>query len=209
MKKKQLVYLKFKRPLDVLFALIVGVLLAPVFVLIALIIKLDSQGPVLFKQNRIGKNQVHFRMVKFRTMRVETPSNTPTHQLNDPLNWLTRVGRFLRKTSLDELPQVWNILKGEMSFVGPRPALWNQDDLVFEREKYQVHDVLPGITGWAQVYGRDELTIADKAKLDGAYITHLSFFTDLKLILRTVKVVLKSEGVLEGGTGSIHRDDQS
>lgn len=209
MKKKQLVYLKFKRPLDVLFALIVGVLLAPVFVLIALIIKLDSQGPVLFKQNRIGKNQVHFRMVKFRTMRVETPSNTPTHQLNDPLNWLTRVGRFLRKTSLDELPQVWNILKGEMSFVGPRPALWNQDDLVFEREKYQVHDVLPGITGWAQVYGRDELTIADKAKLDGAYITHLSFFTDLKLILRTVKVVLKSEGVMEGGTGSIHRDDQS
>src|SRR5690606_31583169 len=145
----------------------------------------DSKGPVLFKQKRIGRYKKHFNILKFRTMHIDTPKDTPTHLLENPEQWITRMGKFLRKTSLDELPQIINILKGDMSIIGPRPALWNQYDLMEERDKYQVHDISPGLTGYAQINGRDELIISDKAKLDGYYVNHMSLWLDIKIFFGT------------------------
>lgn len=190
-----------KRIIDICLAFIGLILLSPVFLMIIIAIKLDSKGPILFKQKRVGKDKKLFYIYKFRTMVVDTPSDAPTHLLINPESFITKVGKFLRKTSLDELPQVVNILKGEMSIIGPRPALWNQYDLISERDKYQVNELYPGLTGWAQVNGRDELPIQVKAKLDGHYKRNISFILDCKCFMKTIFSVLKSEGVVEGGTG--------
>jgi O-antigen biosynthesis protein WbqP len=163
-----------------------------------ILIKLDSKGPILFKQKRIGRNKKHFYILKFRTMRIDTPKDTPTHMLENPEQWITKVGKFLRKTSLDEIPQIINILKGDMSIIGPRPALWNQYDLIEERDKYGVHKLYPGLTGYAQINGRDEITIQEKAKLDGFYNDNLGLKLDIKIFMNTIKKVVKSEGVKEG-----------
>lgn len=191
-----------KRALDVILALICLIALSPVFVAIAVAIVLDSGLPVLFRQKRIGVNRTTFRILKFRTMYVDTPRDTPTHQLENPDQYITRIGRFLRRTSLDELPQILNILVGDMSFVGPRPALWNQDDLVAEREKYGANQVRPGLTGWAQINGRDELPIDVKARLDGEYVRRMGFWMDVKCMLGTVTKAVTGDGVVEGGTGA-------
>jgi O-antigen biosynthesis protein WbqP len=196
-------YYYIKRIFDFIYALIGLILLSPIFILIGLLIKLDSRGPIFFTQRRIGQHKKEFKMLKFRTMKRDAPSNVPTHLMKEPSRYITRVGKILRKTSLDEIPQFINILKGDMSFVGPRPALYNQDDLVVEREKYGVHQVLPGVTGWAQVNGRDTLPIPDKAKLDGEYIKHFGLWTDFKLLVKTVVAIVKSDGVVEGGTGTL------
>ena len=195
-------YLKLKRGIDLVLALAGSIILSPLFLILIIAIKLDSKGPVLFKQKRVGIHKQHFNILKFRTMRIDTPKDTPTHLLENPQQWITRVGKFLRKTSLDELPQIINILKGEMSIVGPRPALWNQFDLIAERDKYGANDVPVGLTGWAQINGRDELEIIVKAKLDGDYVKHIGFWMDLKCFVLTIFRVLRSEGVVEGGTGS-------
>jgi len=191
-----------KRIIDFILSLVAIVILSPFLLLIAILIKLDSEGPVLFKQKRIGMHKTHFYMLKFRTMRIDSPKDVPTHLLKNPDQWITRVGKFLRKTSLDELPQLFNIIKGEMSIIGPRPALWNQDDLIAERDKYGANDVRPGLTGWAQVNGRDELPIEVKARYDGEYVQKMSFMFDLKCLLKTVVSVIKGEGVVEGGTNN-------
>ncbi|AIQ70700.1 sugar transferase [Paenibacillus graminis] len=191
-------YIVIKQIVDFMMALIGILLLWPFFLIIAVIIKLTSKGPVLFKQKRLGKHKREFYILKFRTMRTDTPSDMPTHLLQDPDFFITSVGKFLRKTSLDELPQIINILKGEMSIVGPRPALWNQYDLIVERDKYGSNDIKPGLTGWAQINGRDELSIEEKAKLDGEYTTNITFVFDIKVFVRTVLSVLKSDGVREG-----------
>lgn len=193
-------YVILKRWIDFLGALCGILLLSPILGLIALWIKSDSKGPVFFRQKRIGIHRSTFMIYKFRTMRSDTPGDMPTHLLQDPDRFITRSGRFLRKSSLDELPQLFNILFGQMAIVGPRPALWNQDDLIAEREKYHANDVVPGLTGWAQINGRDELPIEVKAKLDGEYIQKMSFLFDMKIILRTVFSVLHSEGVKEGAS---------
>jgi len=198
-------YLMFKRFYDTLGALIGILLLSPLYLIIMILIKFDSKGPILFKQKRIGRNKKYFNILKFRTMEIDAPKDTPTHMLENPEQYITRMGKFLRKTSLDEIPQLINILKGNMSFVGPRPALWNQYDLIEERDKYGVHKLLPGITGWAQVNGRDKLLITDKAKLDGEYLKHLNLWTDIKLVIKTFIVVFKSDGVVEGGTGTLEK----
>lgn len=189
--------------MDIILSLLGLILLSPVFLILIIAIKLDSKGPVLFKQKRVGIHKSHFNILKFRTMRIDTPKDTPTHLLENPEKWITRVGKFLRKTSLDELPQIINILKGEMSIIGPRPALWNQYDLIEERDKYGANDVRPGLTGWAQINGRDELPIEVKAKLDGEYVQKLSFWMDVKCFFATIISVLKSDGVVEGGTGRL------
>ena len=191
-------YIFFKRVLDFLLALIGLIVLSPVFLILVIFIKLDSKGPILFKQKRVGIHKTHFEILKFRTMKIDSPKDMPTHMLANPEKYITRVGKFLRKTSLDELPQIINILKGEMSIIGPRPALWNQYDLIAERDKYGANDILPGLTGWAQVHGRDELEIEEKAKLDGYYVKHLGFKLDVQCFFLTIKSVLKSEGVVEG-----------
>jgi len=188
-----------KRIIDFILSLVAIVILSPLLLLIAILIKLDSEGPVLFKQKRIGMHKTHFYMLKFRTMRIDSPKDVPTHLLENPDQWITRMGKILRKTSLDELPQLFNIIKGEMSIIGPRPALWNQDDLIAERDKYGANDVRPGLTGWAQVNGRDELPIEVKARYDGEYVQKMSFMFDLKCLLKTVVSVIKGEGVVEGG----------
>lgn len=198
-------YLKIKRGLDILLSLMGLVVLSPLFCVLVIWIKCDSRGPVLFRQKRIGIHKKHFFILKFRTMRIDTPKDTPTHLLADPEQYITRTGKFLRKTSLDELPQILNILKGDMSIIGPRPALWNQYDLVAERDKYGANDVLPGLTGWAQINGRDELEIPVKARLDGEYVRRMGFWFDVKCFLGTIWSVLKSDGVVEGGTGEIKR----
>ena len=200
-------YKFFKRTLDIVLSFIGMIALSPFFLLLVLAIKLDSKGPVLFKQKRIGLHKKHFYILKFRTMRIDTPKDTPTHLLENPEQWITRVGKFLRKTSLDELPQIWNIFVGDMSIIGPRPALWNQYDLIEERDRYGANDVLPGLTGWAQIHGRDELPIAKKAELDGYYVQHLSFGLDVRCFFGTIKSVAKSEGVVEGGTGNMEKKD--
>lgn len=187
-----------KRLIDV-FGAITGIaLLALPMLFIAIAIKLDSKGPVFFKQKRVGKNKNHFNILKFRTMRVDAPKDCPTHMLNNAESCITRVGAILRKTSLDEIPQLFNILKGQMSFVGPRPALWNQYDLIEERDKYAANDIVPGLTGWAQINGRDEVEIPVKAKLDGEYVAKQSFFFDVKIFGRTILYVLRHDGVREG-----------
>lgn len=198
-------YKYLKRPLDFLISLIALVILSPIFLIIALWIKLNSKGPVFFRQKRIGKNKELFEIYKFRSMRTDTPSDMPTHLLNDPEAFITTSGKFLRKTSLDELPQLINIVKGEMAIIGPRPALWNQYDLIEERDKYGANDVRPGLSGWAQINGRDELEIPVKAKLDGDYVNNISLTLDLKCIFRTISSVLRSDGVVEGGTGVIEK----
>ena len=200
-------YKFFKRTLDIVLSFLGMLVLSPFFLLLVLAIKLDSKGPVLFKQKRIGLNKKHFYILKFRTMRIDTPKDTPTHLLENPEQWITKVGKFLRKTSLDELPQIWNIFVGDMSIIGPRPALWNQYDLIEERDRYGANDVLPGLTGWAQIHGRDELPIAKKAELDGYYVQHLSFGLDVRCFFGTIKSVAKSEGVVEGGTGNMEKKD--
>lgn len=196
-------YVFFKRLMDFLMALIGCIILLPLLILIIVAIKIDSRGPILFKQKRIGKNKKHFNILKFRTMRIDTPKDKPTHLLENPEQYITKVGSFLRKTSLDELPQLWNILIGQMSIVGPRPALWNQYDLIEERDKYGANDIRPGLTGWAQINGRDELLISVKAKFDGEYVQKLSFLFDCKCFFQTIKSIIKQEGVLEGGTGKL------
>lgn len=198
-------YLKFKRFYDFLGALIGLIILSPLYLLLIVLIKLDSKGPILFKQKRVGKDKVHFNILKFRTMKIDTPKDTPTHMLKNPEQYITRMGKLLRKTSLDELPQILNILKGDMSIIGPRPALWNQYDLIEERDKYNVHDLYPGITGYAQIKGRDTLPIHDKAALDGEYVKKISLWLDIKIFVGTFVSVFKSDGVLEGGTGSIEK----
>ena len=201
-------YMKVKRILDFLLALIGLNILSPIYIVLIILIKLDSKGPVLFKQKRVGMHKKHFNILKFRTMRIDTPQDTPTHLLENPDQYITRVGKFLRKTSLDELPQIWNILVGDMSVVGPRPALWNQYDLIAERDKYGVNDVLPGLTGWAQINGRDELPIEVKAKLDGEYVQNMGFWMDVKCFFLTFISVFKSDGVVEGGTGALEREQK-
>lgn len=200
-------YKFFKRTLDIVLSFLGMLALSPFFLLLVLAIKLDSKGSVLFKQKRVGLHKKHFYILKFRTMRIDTPKDTPTHLLKNPEQWITKVGKFLRKTSLDELPQIWNIFVGDMSIIGPRPALWNQYDLIEERDRYGANDVLPGLTGWAQIHGRDELPIAKKAELDGYYVQHLSFGLDVRCFFGTIKSVAKSEGVVEGGTGNMEKKD--
>ena len=198
-----MVYLKIKRLIDIVLSLLGLILLSPVFLILIIAIKIDSKGPVLFKQKRFGIHKSHFNILKFRTMRIDTPKDTPTHLLENPDQWITKVGKFLRKTSLDELPQIINIFKGEMSIIGPRPALWNQYDLIEERDKYGANDVPVGLTGWAQINGRDELPIEVKAKLDGEYVSKIGFWMDVKCFFGTIVSVLKSDGVVEGGTGTL------
>lgn len=193
-----------KRIIDFILALIATILLSWLLLLIAVAIKVESKGPVFFRQKRVGLHKEHFEILKFRSMRTDTPKDQPTHLLQNPEAYITKVGGFLRKTSLDELPQLLNILKGDMSFVGPRPALWNQYDLIEERDKYGANDVMPGLTGWAQINGRDELEIPVKAKLDGEYVQKCSFIFDCKCFFGTFKSVAKAEGVVEGGTGALH-----
>lgn len=196
-------YLTIKRGIDIVLAFIGLIILFPVFLILAIAIKFDSKGPIFFKQKRVGKKKKHFYILKFRTMRTDTPKDMPTHMLKDPEAFITKTGKFLRKTSLDELPQIINILKGEMAIIGPRPALWNQYDLIEERDKYGANDIRPGLTGWAQINGRDELPIDIKAKLDGEYVEKMSFGMDVKCFFGTITSVLKHEGVIEGGTGSV------
>lgn len=199
-------YVYIKRIIDFILSLVALIILSPLFLILALWIKLDSKGPVFFKQKRIGVNRTFFQIYKFRTMLAETPDDMPTHLLENPDVFITKSGKFLRKTSLDELPQLINILKGEMAVIGPRPALWNQDDLADERDKYGVNGVLPGLTGWAQINGRDELPIDVKAQLDGEYIEKMGFWFDLKCFFGTFISILKSDGVVEGGTGTLEKN---
>ena len=196
-------YIKIKRIADIFLSLFGFVVLSPLFLILIFAIKFDSRGSVLFKQKRVGINKSHFQILKFRTMRIDTPKDIPTHMMENPEQWITRVGKFLRKTSLDELPQIINIMKGEMSIIGPRPALWNQYDLVEERDKYGANDVPVGLTGWAQINGRDELPIEAKAKLDGEYVERIGIVMDIRCFFGTIMSVFKSDGVVEGGTGVI------
>lgn len=196
-------YFGFKRGFDLMFSAIGLILLSPIFLALVAAIRLDSKGPVFFTQKRVGIHKKHFNILKFRTMRIDTPKDMPTHMLENPDQWITKTGKFLRKTSLDELPQIINIIKGEMSIIGPRPALWNQYDLIEERDKYGANDVPPGLTGWAQINGRDELPIDVKAKLDGEYVESIGPVMDIKCFFGTLLSVVKSEGVVEGGTGQI------
>lgn len=195
-------YRVVKRLLAILISGLAIIILSPVLLAVAIAIKCDSKGPVLFKQKRVGKDKNHFMIYKFRSMYVDAPADMPTHMLKDPTAMITKVGAFLRKTSLDELPQLFNIFKGEMAIVGPRPALWNQYDLIAERDKYNANSIRPGLTGWAQINGRDELEIDEKSRLDGYYVAHMSFLMDLKCFIGTFISVLKSDGVVEGGTGT-------
>lgn len=201
-----MVYRKVKRVLDIVLSLIAMIILSPVFLILILAIKMDSKGPVLFKQKRVGVHKSYFYILKFRTMRIDTPKDMPTHLLENPEQYITKVGKFLRKTSLDELPQIWNIFVGKMSIVGPRPALWNQYDLIAERDKYGANDVPVGLTGWAQINGRDELPIEVKARLDGEYAKKISLKMDAKCFFGTLISVLKHDGVVEGGTGTLGKE---
>lgn len=204
-------YKKFvKRLIDIVLSGIGIVVLTPVWLILAIAIKIDDPGPIFFKQKRIAKDKngqiQYFNIYKYRSMKTSTPKDTPTHLLSNPEQYITKVGGFLRKTSLDELPQIFNIFKGEMSIIGPRPALWNQVDLYEERAKYGANDVVPGLTGWAQINGRDELEIDVKAKLDGEYVKRMSLGFDIKCFLGTIASVLKHDGVVEGGTGAMKED---
>ena len=201
-------YPVIKKILDRLLALVGLCILSPVFLILVAAIKLDSKGPVLFRQKRVGINKTYFNILKVRTMKIDTTKDMPTHLLKDPQQYITKVGGFLRKTSLDELPQIINILKGDMAIVGPRPALWNQYDLIEERDKYGANDILPGLTGWAQINGRDELPIAVKARLDGEYVKRMGFLMDVRCILGTVISVVRQEGIVEGGTGELERKNE-
>lgn len=195
-----------KRLIDLLLSACAIVVLSPVYLLISIAIVADDPGPVFFRQKRVGIHKTHFLILKFRTMKVSTPKDVPTHLLENPEQYITRVGKFLRRTSLDELPQIFQIFTGKMAIIGPRPALWNQFDLIAERDKYGANDVRPGLTGWAQINGRDELPIDVKARFDGEYVQNLSFAFDCKCFFGTIRSVLKSEGVVEGGTGQLEKE---
>ena len=202
-------YRKFvKRAIDIFLSLCALIVLAIPLLIFAIIVKLDSKGPVIFWQKRVGAHKELFMMPKFRSMYTETPAEMPTHLLNDPNRWITPVGKIYRKLSIDELPQIITILTGKMSIIGPRPALWNQFDLIEERDKYGANDVRPGLTGWAQINGRDELEIPVKAKLDGEYVEKMSFLFDCKCFFGTIASVLRHDGVVEGGTGALHPENK-
>lgn len=192
----------FKRCIDIILSLGGLILASWLYLIIIIAIVIDDPGPVFFTQKRVGKGKKCFQLYKFRSMKMSTPHDTPTHMLENPEQYITRVGRFLRKSSLDEIPQLLNILKGDMSVIGPRPALWNQDDLIAERDKYGANDVKPGLSGWAQICGRDELKIEDKAKLDGEYVQKMSFLFDCRCFFGTAISALRGDGVVEGGTGN-------
>lgn len=195
-----------KRCIDIILSLAGLILASWLYLIIIIAIVIDDPGPVFFAQKRVGKNKKNFKLYKFRSMKMTTPHDTPTHMLENPEQYITRVGRFLRKSSLDEIPQLWNILKGDMSVIGPRPALWNQDDLIEERDKYGANDVRPGLSGWAQICGRDELEIEDKARLDGEYIEKMSFLFDCRCFFGTAIGALRGDGVVEGGTGELKKE---
>ena len=195
----------FKRLFDIIISFNGILFLGIPMLVIALIIKIEDPGPAFFKQKRVGLHKKHFMLIKFRSMKMDTPHDVPTHMLENPDQYILKCGKFLRKSSLDELPQLFNIFAGQMSIIGPRPALWNQYDLIEERDKYGANDVLPGLTGWAQINGRDELEIPVKAKLDGEYVEKLSFGFDLKCFFKTIGAVFKHEGVVEGGTGAMNK----
>lgn len=201
-------YQIIKRAIDFCMAFFGLIILSPIFLILIIAIKLDSPGPILFKQKRVGIHKSHFNILKFRTMRIDTPKDMPTHMLKNPEQYITSVGKFLRKTSLDELPQIINILKGEMAVVGPRPALWNQYDLIEERDKYGANDVRPGLTGWAQINGRDELEIPVKAAFDGEYVKKMGMKMDLRCFFGTFLSVLRGDGVVEGGTGAMKEAEE-
>jgi len=200
---KQKCYLPIKRLIDLVLSVCGLIVLSPLLIAIVIAIKLDSKGPVIFKQKRVGKNKTYFNIWKFRTMRTDAPKDMPTHLLSSPDAYITKIGKFLRQTSLDELPQILQIVVGKMSIIGPRPALWNQYDLIEERDKYGANDITPGLTGWAQVNGRDELEIPVKAKLDGEYVEKLGFMMDCKCFIMTIFSVARHDGVVEGGTGTL------
>ena len=197
-----------KRLIDIVLSLVGLIVLAIPMLVFALIVKLDSPGPVLFWQKRVGIHKGTFMMPKFRTMYTNTPANTPTHLLSDPQKWITRSGAWFRRSSIDELPQILCILTGKMSIIGPRPALWNQDDLIAERDKYGANDVRPGLTGWAQINGRDELEIPVKARLDGEYVQSITFFNDCMCFFGTIKKVFQHDGVVEGGTSALPEEKE-
>lgn len=196
-------YLVLKRGFDFIFSLGCLIILSPVFLILIFIIKVDSRGPILFKQKRVGIHKTHFNILKFRSMSIDTPQDTPTQLLENPDQYITKVGKFLRSTSLDELPQVWNILLGQMSMIGPRPVLWNQYDLIAERDRYGANDIRPGLTGLAQINGRDELSIELKAALDGEYVRRMSVCMDFQCFVGTIIRVIKKEGVIEGRTAAL------
>ena len=198
-----------KRALDLLLSGLGLVVLSPLFLIISIAIKAEDPGPVFFRQKRVGIHKTYFNIVKFRSMRQDTPHDMPTHLLNDPQRWITKTGRFLRKTSLDELPQIAQIFTGKMSIIGPRPALWNQYDLIAQRDQYGATDITPGLTGWAQVNGRDELEIEEKARLDGEYAQNISFGMDMKIFWMTVRNVLRGSGVVEGGPKEMKKESKS
>lgn len=195
---RQKIYLPFKRVFDIFLSLLAIIVFSPLYILIAIIIKCSSKGPVFFKQERIGKNKKHFKILKFRTMRTDTPKDVPTHMLENPEQYITGIGKFLRKTSLDEIPQAFNILAGQMSIIGPRPALYNQNDLVEERHKYHANEIRPGLSGWAQCNGRDTLPIPEKAKLDGEYVKRFNVWFDIGIIFRTFFKMFKDKDEVEG-----------
>ena len=206
-KAKDSFYARYgKRGLDIVLSALGIAVLSPVWLGLAAAIRLDSPGPAFFRQKRVGRGKTYFSILKYRTMRIDTPHDVPTHLLENPEQWITRVGRFLRRTSLDELPQIFNIFTGKMSVIGPRPALWNQYDLIAERDKYGANDVRPGLTGWAQINGRDELEIAVKARFDGEYVERMSFCFDARCFFGTIFSVLRHDGVVEGGTGELRRE---
>ena len=196
-----------KRIIDILLSLAGLILASWLYLIIIIAIKVDDPGPVFFKQKRVGIHKKYFNLYKFRSMKMSTPHDVPTHLLDNPEQYITRVGRFIRKMSLDEIPQLFNILRGDMSVIGPRPALWNQYDLLEERDKYGANDVKPGLSGWAQICGRDELEIEEKARLDGEYVKRMSFAFDCRCFFGTAISALRAEGVVEGGTGEGNRVD--
>lgn len=198
----------FKRLIDLILSGCGILVLLPLYLILAIAIKIDDPGPVFFKQKRVGIHKSHFNILKFRTMKMNTPKDTPTHLLENPQQYITRVGRVLRKTSLDELPQIFQIFTGKMSIIGPRPALWNQYDLIAERDKYGANDVRPGLTGWAQINGRDELPIDVKARFDGEYVQNMSFLFDCRCFFGTIVSVLRHDGVVEGGTGQMEKEEK-
>lgn len=198
-----------KRVIDVILSGLGLICLSWLYLILIIAIKIDDPGPAFFTQKRVGKGKTYFSLHKFRSMKMCTPHDTPTHLLENPEQYITRIGGFLRKSSLDELPQIWDIFVGNMSIIGPRPALWNQYDLIEERDKYGANDVRPGLTGWAQINGRDELEIDRKARYDGEYIQNMSFAFDVKCFFGTIFSVLKSDGVVEGGTGEIKRQQKT
>ena len=195
---RQKIYLPFKRLFDILLSFLAITVFSLLYIVLAILVKCSSKGPVFFKQERIGKNKKHFNILKFRTMRIDTPKDVPTHMLENPKQYITGIGRFLRKTSLDEIPQAFNIFIGQMSIVGPRPALWNQDDLVEERDKYFANNIKPGLSGWAQCNGRDTLSIPEKAKLDGEYIKKFNIWFDIRIIFKTIFQAFRGKDEVEG-----------